>query len=216
MSNSRSPRAVRSMTMGTRGMAPESRTHDSVRGQAAATVVAQPAEQPLDAAAHLAAVEPQRVGRHVGRRAVDQHRQQREVVGVDPVGGGVEVLGPERRAARRRRGRRRGSPRTAPAARPPCRRCPSAPATRASSSERRLVRLGGVEDHARGVGERASGAGTAPARRRRADAARAARRPGRRRSTSSSPSSAPVATPTGTSPGSVRSSMREAGPDGRL
>src|SRR3954471_4224112 len=89
MSNSRSPRAVRSITIGTRGMAPESRT---LGQDGFAAVLPQAPEQALDPAADVAPVQAQRVGGVRGRRAVGEHRQEREVLGLDRVGGGVQVL----------------------------------------------------------------------------------------------------------------------------
>src|SRR5215208_730664 len=112
MSNSRSPRAVRSMTMGTSGMARTiaergggpARFVDGVRpargrgagtrdraprarlgGDARARPGAEPPEQALRAALDAPAVQPQRVRDLRGRSAVDEHREQREIVPIHEV-----------------------------------------------------------------------------------------------------------------------------------
>ena len=207
MSNSRSPRAVRSMTMGTRGMA---RRLAGAPDQAAAGVPARGrrrAEQALDAARHAArgpAAACRR--RRPARRAVDEHREQREVLGLDAVRGGVELRAASSGgSAVRAAGDERGSPRRAPPAAPALSTSPSAPATRSRDLERGVAAVG-VEHDAR--------RGRRRVRRRHSCEAVAVRAAaveqddvGRWRATSSS---AVVrhrpAAPTGTSPGSVRSS----------
>ena len=198
MSNSRSPRAVRSMTMGTRGMA-----LDTTRRYAAAGVPApQPAEQALDPAADPAAVQVQRVGHVAGRRAVGQHGQQRQVLGVDQVGGGVELLAVERREREAAAGDDADRLEQLGAARPPCR-----------PGRRRRRRAPSARPSRPCRGSRAGRAGSAFRRRHSASPSPSSRwcssstTSGRSRSTSSNPSSAPVAAPTGTRPGSVRSSI---------
>ncbi len=61
---------------------------------------AQPAHQPLGAAGEAAAVQAERVGHLGGRRLVDEHREQREVVGLHPVGRGVQLVRVQRRQRR--------------------------------------------------------------------------------------------------------------------
>ena len=96
MSNSRSPRAVRSMTMGTSGMAERHSAPRAAAGSQAAAMRrrrrAAGARAGARSGAGGAAVEVQRLGDVGRRRAVDEHRQQREVVGLDAVRGGVELL----------------------------------------------------------------------------------------------------------------------------
>src|SRR4051812_19330068 len=100
MSNSRSPRAVRSMTIGTRGisatrvpavmprriLAGPGPPSDHPRARRA-----QACEHALDAARQPAPVQPQRRGDVFGLRAVHEHRQQRQVLGLDAVSGDVEL-----------------------------------------------------------------------------------------------------------------------------
>src|SRR5687767_12609540 len=90
MSNSRSPRAVRSMTIGTSGM-PAILAGRWARLGGGADARPQAAHEPLGLAAQAAGVQPQRLRHLGGRRAVDEHRQQREVVGVHAMRGGVEL-----------------------------------------------------------------------------------------------------------------------------
>ena len=54
-------------------------------------------QQPLDAPRHPARIEPQRLGHVVGRSAVDEHREQREVVALDARRGGAQLRGRDER-----------------------------------------------------------------------------------------------------------------------
>ena len=94
---------------------------------------AQAPEHPLGALGDPAAVHVQRRGDVGGRRAVDEHREQREVVGVDAVRRGVEL----RTGQRRQRGLPRATIRIASnssAGGAALSTSPSAPTTRATSS----------------------------------------------------------------------------------
>ena len=132
-----------------------------------------------------------------------EHRQQREVLGVDAMGGGVELLAVRAAAARCRRGDARAAPRRAPPAgaafsaraRRRRRRAPS-PASVGSST--------GAVEHDPGGGGRARAATARAEPSASAGADRAARRPGAGARPARGRRAAPTAEPTGTSPGSVR------------
>ena len=111
-------RPARGRGAGTRDRAPRVR----LSGDARARPVAELPQEALRAPLHAPVIQPQRVGDVPGRRAVDQHREQREVVPVDQVGGGVELGGGHLREGGCRRGPRRGRPRRARRDPPACRR----------------------------------------------------------------------------------------------
>ena len=135
MSNSRSPRAVRSMTMGTSGMAGTiaGAARSGRRRGGAGCRGAQAPEQALDPPREPAAVEPQRLGDLGGRRAVDEHREQREVVRVDLVRRRVELVARDRRQRRPPRATTRMASKSSDGGAVFATR-PSAPATRAISA----------------------------------------------------------------------------------
>ena len=126
-------RGARTPGARSRGRNPRPRAARAALGGDARRPRAELPEQALRAPVHAPLVQPQRVGDLARRRAIHQHREQREVV--DRPRDGRPRRAPRRRAgeARCRRGPRRGRPRRARQARPACRRGRHAPATRARS-----------------------------------------------------------------------------------